>query len=159
MIAVVRWVNGELTHRETEISVFHQLYEHSLYNCIHFLRTGMMESGNPVHSQAACMQAIKEFEPECVFWFVGPTWISALGYVDDWHSPERILAEEIVGPRFCNQPMDFEDYLVAMEALALKLGCPEFQVGTMSNPRKRGLVRYMEQMGMEAKTTIMRRRV
>jgi len=159
MISVVRWVNGELIHRDMEILTFHQLYEHSLYNCIRFLRENMEKSDNPVHDQARCMQAIKEFDPDAVFWFVGPTWISALGFIEDWHSPERILAEEIVGPRFCNQPMDFEDYLLAMEALSLKLGVPEFQVGTMSNPRKSALTRYMEQMGMETKTHIMRRRV
>ena len=159
MIAVMRWVNGELIHRELEINTFHDLYRHSLYNCIQFLRKGMEASGNPVRSQEECIQEIKQFDPDAVFWFVGPTWISALGFVEDWHSPERILAEEIVGPRFTGQPMDMEDYLVAMEVLALKLKVPEFQVGTMSNPRKSALVRYMEQMGMEAKTTIMRRRL
>lgn len=159
MISVVRWVNGELIHRDMEILTFHQLYEHSLYNCISVLREGMISSGNPVHDQSHCMQAIKEFDPDAVFWFVGPTWISAIGLIEDWHSPERILAEEIVGPRFSNLRMDFKDYVSAMAALSTKLGVPEFQIGTMSNPRKSALVRYMEQTGMEAKTTIMRRRM
>lgn len=159
MIGLVRWVNNELIHREVDVEVLHSLYGHSLFNCIRVLRDGMQSSGNAVRSQEECMQGIKDFDPDQIFWFVGPTWISAVGIIEDWHSPETILAEEIVGPRFLGQPMDMEDYLMAMESLARKLGHPEFQVGTMSNPRKSALVRYMEQMGMQAKTTVMRRRV
>jgi hypothetical protein len=123
-------------------------------------RQGMVQQGHTVYEMKTLMGNLADLMKEGeLFAFIGPTWASVVDVQTSWHSPDGILVEEVVGPRFLNAKLDMPDYILAMEALAKTAEVKEFQIGMLANPRKQAMLRYMTSLGMEHSTSIVSKKV
>lgn len=158
-VNIIRWVDGKVLTEEREYSSFLNQYAYSISKMLNSAFDSMTTQGFPVYTPSVALNNLKlAVESDELFWFVGPSWIGLVGMCEDWHSPTRTLAEEIVGPRFGGW-MDLEDYLSAMTSLATQLGATDFQIGMLANPRKQAMLRRLTSLGMVHTTSIVSRRV
>ncbi|UGL61133.1 hypothetical protein [Pseudomonas phage Eisa9] len=157
-VKLIRWVNGEILMDDRLLSSIEVDYAHSIGHMLGSAFDSMQAQGFPVYSPEVATERLRPLlQAGELFWFVGPTWIGLVGQCEDWHSPTRTLAEEIVGPRF--DTMDLEDYLNAMHSLATQIHATDFQVGMLANPRKQAMLRLLTSLGMEHTTSIVKRSI
>lgn len=157
-VKLIRWVNGEIVMDDRLLSSIEVDYAVSIKHLLESSFASMSAQGFPVYTPDVAMEHLRPLlQSGELFWFIGPTWIGLVGQCEDWHSPTRTLAEEIVGPRF--DTMDLRDYIDAMHALATQIRATDFQVGMLANPRKQAMLRLLTSLGMEHTTSIVKRSI